>query len=340
MKPTTTTRVVARGRWRRWAAVAVAAAVAGLGLVALVGGWSVGRRAAGLSAGANAGVNVNANAEVEARVRALERRVEEARRERWELEERAVRAERTLADVRAAGAVDSQPQPQSQRVAPHAASNNNNNDDGDASACAKKLDVVSKRSDRMKRLLRTAALASLKRRWGDGPVRVRVDTSEGAMVIETAPFHVMPVTLDFWLSLVEEGYYSDTCFFRAEHHVIQATPESADARGGRRKPSRSGVIFQEYSPEYPHVKYTVGLAGRPGSTDWYVSMTDNIQAHGPGGQGEDFPGDTEADPCFGKVVEGVDVAKRIQSLPVNKQGGLRILKQRVAVTSATIVTSW
>ena len=59
------------------------------------------------------------------------------------------------------------------------------------------------------------------------------------------------------------------------------------------------VAFQEYSPEYPHVQWTVGLAGRPGGPDFYISKVDNSANHGPGGQSHHDLHE-EADPCFGK----------------------------------------
>jgi hypothetical protein len=66
----------------------------------------------------------------------------------------------------------------------------------------------------------------------------------------------------------------------------------------------------------------VGLAGRPGGPDFYISLLDNTHAHGPGGQGPDsklrsMP--AVADPCFGRVVGGLDVLGKVRRLPVREK---------------------
>ena len=70
---------------------------------------------------------------------------------------------------------------------------------------------------------------------------------------------------------------------------------------------RGTLAFQEYSPEYPHAEYTLGYAGRPGGPQFYISIMDNTENHGPGSQGSK----TEADGCFGRVKEGVEVVDRL-----------------------------
>jgi hypothetical protein len=44
------------------------------------------------------------------------------------------------------------------------------------------------------------------------------------------------------------------------------------------------LSFQEYSPQYPHTQWTLGLAGRPSGPDFYINKIDNTIRHGPGGQ--------------------------------------------------------
>jgi cyclophilin family peptidyl-prolyl cis-trans isomerase len=56
---------------------------------------------------------------------------------------------------------------------------------------------------------------------------------------------------------------------------------------------------------------TLFWAGRPGGPEFYISTQNNKGNHGPGSQGSD----TEADSCFGKIVEGLDVVKRMQKQP-------------------------
>jgi len=44
------------------------------------------------------------------------------------------------------------------------------------------------------------------------------------------------------------------------------------------------LSFREYSTQYPHTQWTVGLAGRPSGPDFYINKIDNTIRHGPGGQ--------------------------------------------------------
>ena len=74
------------------------------------------------------------------------------------------------------------------------------------------------------------------------------------------------------------------------------------------------LAFQEYSPQFPHVQYTLGYAGRPGGPEFYVSTVDNSRNHGPGSQGSR----TEADGCWGRLAGGessMQTVKRIQKQP-------------------------
>ena len=77
-----------------------------------------------------------------------------------------------------------------------------------------------------------------------------------------------------------------------------------------------GLAFQEYHPDFPHYKFTMGYAGRPGGPAFYISTVNNVANHGPGSQGSR----TEADSCFGKIYRGEDVVKRMQHQPGAAKG--------------------
>jgi hypothetical protein len=53
-------------------------------------------------------------------------------------------------------------------------------------------------------------------------------------------------------------------FHRNAGHVKQATIKGQNHKG-------FPLAFQEYSPKFPHSKYTLGFAGRPSSNAFYVS---------------------------------------------------------------------
>merc|ERR1712079_978889 len=103
-------------------------------------------------------------------------------------------------------------------------------------------------------------------------------------------------------------------FHRNAGHVLQAQVSMGQEAAFR------SLTFQEYHPEYPHVEGTLGFAGRPGGPAFYISTVDNTRNHGPGSQGSK----TEADSCFGKVVEGHDVVQRLFKVWGKKENGFAV----------------
>uniref|UniRef100_A0A7S3PVD6 PPIase cyclophilin-type domain-containing protein n=2 Tax=Chaetoceros debilis TaxID=122233 RepID=A0A7S3PVD6_9STRA len=172
-------------------------------------------------------------------------------------------------------------------------------------------------------------------KFGPGPHRVKIDIefhpdevpegTEDSFIIEMAPLGLMPYTVNFFLEQVHRGHYDGCSFHRNAGHVVQGGPvENHLTKKGVnvRKPfSTSGyssMAFQEYHKDFPHEKYTLGYAGRPGGPDFYVSVQDNTRNHGPGGQAS-YKVKSEADPCFAKVVEGHAAVDRMHTL--SKQPG-------------------
>ena len=78
-------------------------------------------------------------------------------------------------------------------------------------------------------------------------------------------------------------------------------------------------------------------AGRPGGPDFYVSTVDNTFNHGPGGQSS-YAIASEADPCFGKVIEGFAAVDRMHKMSV-QPGGYKRMNYYVAIKSAKILSS-
>ena len=94
-------------------------------------------------------------------------------------------------------------------------------------------------------------------------------------------------------------------------------------------------MFQEYSEKYPHNKYTLGYAGRPGGPDFYISTQDNSKIHGPGGQ-DSYQDPTEADPCFARIIEGFNIVDRMHQSPV-EEGGYKRMVKYVSINSMRIL---
>lgn len=136
--------------------------------------------------------------------------------------------------------------------------------------------------------------------------------SNGYFVIETAPRHTMPHAVHTFLkSAARWEEVGGGAFHRNAGHVLQVNVRNHE-RG-------SGLAFQEYSPAFPHEKYTLGFAGRPGGAAFYVSTVDNTRNHGPGSQGSK----TEADSCFAKVVDGFEMVDRLADVWGHKSKGFK-----------------
>lgn len=163
-----------------------------------------------------------------------------------------------------------------------------------------------------------ASLRALLRKeyGGDGPYYVQMDLSfpeampdyvsagaAGSITIELAPIALVPYVVYYFLEMVKN--YKSGAFHRNAGHVLQAM-FNVKEDGERR-----GLAWQEYDPGFPHKKFTLGYAGRPGGPAFYISTLDNTDSHGPASQGSK----TEADGCFGRVVRGRDVVKRMTKQP-------------------------
>jgi cyclophilin family peptidyl-prolyl cis-trans isomerase len=192
--------------------------------------------------------------------------------------------------------------------------------------------------------------------FGEGPYRVEIEldfppdspmsdlpSPPTKFVIELAPLDLMPHSVHLFLAMVRNKLWDGCSFMRNAGHVIQAGSTPYYKNKGMqqqlvqafRESGLKSVVFQEYHESFPHVAYTVGFAGRPGGPDFYVSLIDNTRNHGPGGQvAYDHP--TEADPCFGKVVEGFDAIDRMHMMPV-KPGGFQGMVNNVGIAYARVL---
>jgi hypothetical protein len=90
------------------------------------------------------------------------------------------------------------------------------------------------------------------------------------------------------------------------------------------------------SPNFPHVKYTLGYAGRPGGPDFYVSTMDNTFNHGPGGQAS-YEEKSEADPCFAKVVPGYEAVVDRMARSAVQTGGYKRMQHYVAIRTVRLL---
>jgi hypothetical protein len=127
---------------------------------------------------------------------------------------------------------------------------------------------------------------------------------------------LMPHSINLFLRQVHHGLWDETQVTVNAKHVMQFGPRYDgnidnvtvdDGRGSFHHFHRMGldkVSYQEYNPDYPHEQYTIGMAGRPAGPDIYINKLNNTVMHGPGGQMNDGEMHNEADPCFGRLVNG------------------------------------
>lgn len=207
---------------------------------------------------------------------------------------------------------------------------------------------VSRLKDKMQANIVRSCKTAMLAKYGPGPHRLemilRFDSHKGhddvgKILIEMAPVEEHPHAAYWFLEQVRLKLYDGFSFHRNAGHVIQAgaavnflsDPKNPPSEKPFRDAGYHSLLFQEYSENFPHVKYTMGFAGRPGGPSFYINMMDNSKIHGPGGQrNHDDP--SEADTCFAKVIEGFDVVDRIHKLPV-EDGSYKALKDNVAIVS-------
>lgn len=157
--------------------------------------------------------------------------------------------------------------------------------------------------------------------YGKGPFRVHIvvrfpDGFRGAIKVDLAPIEYVPYSVWYFLELVKG--FKEGAFHRLAHVAqgyLHCYKDSEDICG-------QGLAFQEYDKRWPHVKDSLGFAGRPGGQGgaFYISIIDNTNNHGPGTQGSA----TEADSCFGRLVslddESMDVLRRLKLLDAPSGG--------------------
>lgn len=136
------------------------------------------------------------------------------------------------------------------------------------------------------------------------------DNSRGDFIVELASLDHMPHAVNTFLGQVSQRVWDGTVFWHHDgvDHVMAAAGihyQTGETKHHYFEALNVGELsFGEYSPEVPHEQYTIAFNGR--GPEFYINAIDNTELHGPGGQGHHEMND-EADPCFGKVISGLDI---------------------------------
>jgi cyclophilin family peptidyl-prolyl cis-trans isomerase len=170
-------------------------------------------------------------------------------------------------------------------------------------------------------------------KYGAGVHRVQLelefpDSPEGpnTIVMELAPLELMPHSVFTFMEMVSADLFDGCSFILNAMHVIKAAPlpyDGSSASAKVRAFTRNGlesVAYREYSPDYPHEKYTVGFAA-DGSPSFYINTQDNTDIH-------------VGDPCFAKIVSGMDTVQRLEASPTRNGIWYR---QRIGLKKATLL---
>jgi len=148
------------------------------------------------------------------------------------------------------------------------------------------------------------------------------------LVIELAPDHVMPHSVFTFLEMTSFGLLDGCSFILNALHVLKAAPLPYDGSLAATKAKAfaehglESVAFKEYNEAYPHEQYTVGFAA-DGSPSFYINTQDNTDIH-------------IGDPCFGKIVSGLDTVQRLEASPT--RNGIWFA-QKIGIKRARILPS-
>lgn len=169
------------------------------------------------------------------------------------------------------------------------------------------------------------------------PVTVRLETSLGAIVIALDPVHA-PVTTANFLRYVDQNRLAGTGFYRAMqvgegYGLIQA--------GTRNEPKRTlPPIAHEPTSQtgLKHLDGTISMARyAPGSAagDFFIAVGDlpSLDAN-PGAEGDNL-----GFAAFGRVVEGMDVVKRILAAPTSPTEGEGVMRGQMIAEPVKILAA-
>ena len=190
-----------------------------------------------------------------------------------------------------------------------------------------KLKEAQSRADKLKTQVREISKQDAIDKFGDGVIRVEMsllfppktledgtvvaDTGPHKIVMEMASLDLMPHSVYTFLEMISQGLLDGCSFIINALHVLKAAPLPYDGSSASVKAKQfsdaglESVAFREYSPSFPHKKYTIGFAA-DGSPSFYINSEDNTEIH-------------VGDPCFAKVVSGFDTVQRLDQMPTRNE---------------------
>ncbi len=166
-----------------------------------------------------------------------------------------------------------------------------------------------------------------------GNPHVLMETNMGSFTIELNP-QAAPKTVENFIGYVNDGYYNGTLFHRViKDFMIQG----GGFTEGLRKKETKDPIKNEARNGLKNVRGTIAMArtGDPHSAtaQFFINTVDNafLDHTAPNSRGWGYA-------VFGKVVRGMDVVDKIQSVQTKAQGMYRdVPAADIIIKKATVV---
>ena len=151
-----------------------------------------------------------------------------------------------------------------------------------------------------------------------GPVKVKLATNKGDIVIELDPN--MPTTTGNFEKLVREGFYDGIIFHRViDNFMIQGGCPKGNGTGGP-----GYAIKDEFTQSNKNNKGTISMANagpNTGGSQFFINLVNNNYLD-------------KNHPVFGKVIEGMDIVEAIGKVKVGRDDKP---KEAVIIEKASIL---
>ena len=171
------------------------------------------------------------------------------------------------------------------------------------------------------------------------PVRVKLETGDGPIVLELYPDKA-PITAGNFLRYVDGKRFDGATFYRASK--VPNAPEFGLIQGGvQNDPARVLKPIAHEPTTKTGLSHTDGVIsmGRtnPGTatSDFFIVLGDMTYMDADPKQ----PGDNLGFAAFGKVVEGMDTARKILAEPTSQTAGVGVMKGEMLAKPVKIISA-